>query len=388
MARSILLTLLLVSSTVLGIPTTQTGLSDETVAKVKANLAQIATHSWEIGTQLETLIELEWRALSIFDSDLPPPSELSVTDEATDVITKATEIVNQITDTSGPLVNGDGAVGDPASLGVAVLLANWTRTNLDDHRFSSAASSQLRYLMDYAPRTQDGAISHRADQVQLWADFVYMAPPFIAYYGALQGGSDGANLLQLAYTQCELYRQYLADESGLWKHIVLGDSEDNNHWGTGNAWAAAGMLRVLETIRRSPEADNMLNERLELTAWINEILTNAWTHQQSNGTLFNYIDQDVSTTFADTSGTALLAAVTYRMATLSGELNHISSADDAFKLIQDSLTDDGWLLNTVDPLTFNTPSSPGVYSPEGQAFVLLLQAAWRDFADAYDYERR
>lgn len=60
-----------------------------------------------------------------------------------------------------------------------------------------------------------------------------MAPPFIAYYGALQGGSDGADLLQLAYTQCKLYRQYLSDESGLWKHIVLGNSEDNNHWGTG-----------------------------------------------------------------------------------------------------------------------------------------------------------
>lgn len=168
------------------------------------------------------------------------------------------------------------------------------------------------------------------------------------------------------------------------------------------------MLRVLETIRRSPEADNMLVERLELTAWINEILTNAWAHQvrallamslevvltsfcslqHPNGTLFNYIDQDESTTFADTSGTALLAAVTYRMATLSGELDHISSADDAFKLIQDSLTDDGWLLNTVDPLTFNSPSAHGSYSPEGQAFVLLLQAAWRDFAGAYDNERR
>ena len=103
--------------------------------------------------------------------------------------------------------------------------------------------------------------------------------------------------------------------------------------------------------------------------------------------MYNYIDQDATTTFADTSGTALLAAVTYRMATLTGDLSFISAADDAFDLIQASLTEDGWLLNTVDPLTFNTPSLPGVFSPEGQAFVLLLHAAWRDFANAYDYRK-
>lgn len=60
-----------------------------------------------------------------------------------------------------------------------------------------------------------------------------MAPPFIAYYGALQGGSNGLDLLREAYNQCKLYRQYLSDESGLWKHIVLGNWQDNNHWGTG-----------------------------------------------------------------------------------------------------------------------------------------------------------
>ena len=56
------------------------------------------------------------------------------------------------------------------SLGVgqAVLLANWTRTNLSDHEFYYAATNQLTYLLDVAPRTDDGAISQRDDQVQLW----------------------------------------------------------------------------------------------------------------------------------------------------------------------------------------------------------------------------
>ena len=65
------------------------------------------------------------------------------------------------------------------------------------------------------------------------ADFGYMAPPFIAYYGGIEGGDGGLSLLREAYAQCKIYRQYLSDDSGLWKHIVLGDSSDLNHWGTG-----------------------------------------------------------------------------------------------------------------------------------------------------------
>ena len=99
--------------------------------------------------------------------------------------------------------------------------------------------------------------------------------------------------------------------------------------------------------------------------------------QHSNGTLYNYIDQNTS--FADTSSTALLAAASYRLATITGDWTHVPAASKAFNLIKASLTDDGWLLNTVDPLTFNSPSASGTFSPEGQAFVLLLQAAWRDF---------
>ena len=34
---------------------------------------------------------------------------------------------------------------------------------------------QAYYITTLAPRTSDGAISHRTDDVQLWADFMYMA---------------------------------------------------------------------------------------------------------------------------------------------------------------------------------------------------------------------
>ncbi|TBU33264.1 Six-hairpin glycosidase-like protein [Dichomitus squalens] len=382
MAFGTLLTLFVACSAVLASPTAVKGFDDDTLAKVKTNLQTIATHSWEIGTELETLTELEWPELSVFHGAIPPPAQLASSHIAADVIAKATAIVNNISDPTavGPLIDGDGAVGDPASIGVAVLLTNWTRTDPSDDKFALAAQNQLEYLLTVAPRTDDGAISHRESEVQLWADFVYMAPPFIAYYGAIQGGANGTALLSEAYNQCKLYRQYLRDVSGLWKHIVLGSSQDNNHWGTGNAWAAAGMLRVLETIARSNEADNFRTEQEDLLDWINEILTAAWTYQHVNGTLYNYIDQDTS--FADSASTALLGAVSFRLATVNERGHaHIPNAYRALQVIKASVNEGGWLLNTVDPETFDTPSLPGSYSPEGQAFVLLLHAAWRDFEE-------
>jgi rhamnogalacturonyl hydrolase YesR len=55
-------------------------------------------------------------------------------------------------------------------IGPAVILANWTRTNISDDRFSTAAGKQLDYVLNHSPHTDDGAISHRTKQVQLWYD--------------------------------------------------------------------------------------------------------------------------------------------------------------------------------------------------------------------------
>jgi rhamnogalacturonyl hydrolase YesR len=138
----------------------------------------------------------------------------------------------------------------------------------------------LDYLLNVAPKAADGTISTRQSEVQLWSDFVYMAPPFIAYYGALEGGSNGAALLQTAYDQVRLYRAVLFDQGvGLWRHIALGSWQDSTHWATGNAWAAAGVLRVLATIKHSPEAGSMQSQQNDLAQWAGETLTGVWKCQ-------------------------------------------------------------------------------------------------------------
>ncbi|EGO01597.1 glycoside hydrolase family 105 protein, partial [Serpula lacrymans var. lacrymans S7.3] len=335
--------------------------------------------SWELGTAAEALTELSWPSLAVFQSSAFPP----ITNEShrpSDVIDIATKVIKAKSPNMLALAP-DKATGDPASIGVSVILANWTRSNLTDNSFSQAASQQLDYLLNHAPRSPSGAISQRTDEVQLWSDFVYMGPPFIAYYGALQGGDKGAALLQTAYDQCRLYRNELRDANGLWRHVALGSWQDRTHWGTGNGWAAAGMLRVLETIQKSTHASNFIEQQANLTSWIQEIVKTAWNYQQEDGALLNTLDD--SSSFTDTSATAILAAVTYRMAVVRNDTTDIHDASMALRAIANNMDANGWLLNTVNPYTFNSPTDAGNHSPEGQAFVLLLHSAWRDYVDYF-----
>lgn len=123
----------------------------------------------------------------------------------------------------------DGAAGDPASNGIAVILAGMTYWW--DSRFSADAKDQLDHLLYEVPRAPNGAISHRESEAQLWDDFVYMAPPFISYYGAFTSNrtlvAEGAN-------QVRLYREVLQDPvTKLWRHILLGSWSEPSLWGTG-----------------------------------------------------------------------------------------------------------------------------------------------------------
>ena len=131
--------------------------------------------------------------------------------------------------------------------------------------------------------------------------------------------------------------------------------------------------------------------------------------QQPNGLFINYADgsNNSNSNFDDASSSALLAATVYHLALLTGNKTFIPQAErtraalfatngtsapsntsttpspssssapasSAF-VYTPYFTAEGWLSPVVDPLTID---SEGSQSPESEAFVLMLHAAWSDW---------
>ena len=147
----------------------------------------------------------------------------------------------------------------------------------------------------------------------------------------------------------------------------------------GNGWAAAGITRVLATILYSNYAADYTNETTNLANWAEDIVTAAFAEIRSDDLLPNIFGVSSGSTFSDGGASALLASVAYRLASLgyiSSNGSLIETAEQIRAAVEDSIGSDGWLSPVSDPLTF---TDEGSESPEAQAFVLLLEAAFADW---------
>lgn len=275
-----------------------------------------------------------------------------------------------------------GSSADPASLGIPALLLSKTA---DHNAHFTAASRQLRHLLHTVPRYANGAISHREDAASLWADFLYMVPPFLAYYGI---HTDDLEMVKQAVRQCELYCDVLCTERGILKHIVNaknGSEEvknDPGSWSTSNGWAAAGMARVLATMRKSQFAEETAHEQTLLLKSIQQILDGVMAlDTDTSGLLRNYLDDDIW--WGEVSGTALLTATTFRMAVMEPDVFGTTYTNWAMRKMEvvsrciDVKT--GVVRPVVNPLKERQEMPLKGVSPEGQAFVVLMFAAWKDW---------
>ncbi|KAF7301618.1 hypothetical protein MIND_00727300 [Mycena indigotica] len=339
------------------------------IALVTSVAIDLAVHSWEVGTLSQALLELYDPQYSVFGSSpFPVPS---VSPECVPSLSYAVE---RIVLGSGPngFADAEGALADPASLGVsAVLLGK------HDARYADAVLSEIDYITTAAPRFSNDAISHRVSVAELWADFIYMVPPFLAYAAA---DLDDTDLLFEAYRQCGLYREILRPPTGpgVWQHIIGPEHQDVWPWSTGNAWAAAGMVRVLATISKSPRV-NWTQDAIEnLSVWILEIIDGAMSFTKEEGLVRNYLEDG----FGEVAGSCLFAAAIYRMAVLQPEVprngEHIIWADAIRATMALHITSGGIATPAVNPMNPTDPKPLFTGSPEGNSFVVLMYAAWRD----------
>jgi hypothetical protein len=133
------------------------GFNPTTVFKVARFLP---SHSWEFGTASEALLELFNPELSVFGPNPFPVPTVQPSDVPSLAYAKSKIVIGT---GANALSNGDGAVGDPASLGVSAILLGKTNKT-----YAAAAYDEVDYIMNKAPRYSNGAISQRTDVAELW----------------------------------------------------------------------------------------------------------------------------------------------------------------------------------------------------------------------------
>jgi rhamnogalacturonyl hydrolase YesR len=314
------------------------------IDRVATTTLSMQRHSWEQGTVAQAFVELG-------------------RDEV--VIAMAYEAAyRQIDDGRLAMVGGANAVTDPAANGVAVLRA-YELTG--DEMLRRAADEQRRWLMERAPRTAGGqapgTLYHITHRNQVWVDSYYMAPPFLAVAGEPEE----------AVAQIEGFRTLLwSDDAKLFHHQWDEDEGDYSRaafWGVGNGWAAAGMTRVIAAL-----PDAMGAERQRLIGYVHDVVDGCLAHLRPDGLFHDVVDDP--DTFVETNLGQMLAYTIYRgVAAGWMDDDYVASAERMRAAAVAKVDDHGFVQGVCGAPHFD---HPGV-APEGQAFFLLMHAAWHDY---------
>jgi len=114
---------------------------------------------------MEALLELYNPELSVFGTKpFPVPTVPRAQVRALDYVAEKVRFGSGYS----ALDDGNGAAGDPASMGVGAVMLGKT-----DPAFAKAAKETADGLLNNVPRYSNGAISHRANVPELWYVWIY-----------------------------------------------------------------------------------------------------------------------------------------------------------------------------------------------------------------------
>ena len=311
------------------------------VEKVKLAMLTMQRDAWEQGVAAQALLELGEGGLA--------------------VLMARDAMLRQHKDGRLAVVRETDAETDPAANGEAVLFA---ASATGEPAFKEAADRMLYYLLEKAPRTRDGTLHHITSRPQLWIDSMYMAPPFPAVAG----------YPHIAMHQVEGLRRRLWNaDYKLFSHIWDEGAQNfvrKDFWGVGNGWAAAGMLRV---IRALPET--MEEEKQRLVDYIKEVIDGCLVFQREDGLFHDVVDN--RQTFVETNLAQMLAYTIYR-AMRGGWIDggYGAVADSMRVAVHARVDAEGLVQGVCGSPNFNHAGT----ATEGQAFFLLMEAAYQDLS--------
>lgn len=312
---------------------------NDTVRKVMNAMLSMQRRAWEQGVASQALLEMGEKELVI--------------------LMAKDAVVNQKKDGRLGLNEGDRAVTDPASNGEPVLFA---ANATGDESLKAAANRMLDFLLYKSPKTPDGIIYHNYIENMIWVDAFYMAPPFLAVCGHYDE----------AVKQINGYRKILLDpQKKLYYHIWDQDRQVYSRklfWGVGNGWAAAGMTRVLRAL---PES--MANDKKIIAGYIKEVIDGCLKYQREDGLFHDILDDPSS--FVETNTAQMLAYSIFR-GVKGGWLDksYLNYGQKMRTAAYGKVDSFGLVQGVCGAPNFNRSGT----ATEGQAFFLLMEAAYRD----------
>lgn len=256
---------------------------------------------------------------------------------------------------SGKLADmGESSAVNGAANGEAVL---WAARATGDPRYHQAAEWQRYWLLEHAPRTDDGTLYHLTNANQVWVDTVYMVCPFLA----------AAGHPDVAVGQIDGHRARLFDEeAGLYSAIWDEDRRMLHRaafWGTGNGWVVAAIARMMRILPRGQVRD-------DLGRHAQRVIDSAMRWRRKDGLFHDVInapDTFVETNFAQMLAYAIFSGVSDGWLPF-GYLGLGHSLRDAAASRVDNA---GLVWGVCGSPEFSQPGT----SVEGQAFYLLAAAA-------------
>lgn len=311
----------------------------ERVENVKSAMLAMQRRSWEQGVAAQALLEMGETEL---------------------VILFAKEAVQlQHSDGRLAIVANSRTVTDPACVGQAVLAA---AAITEDRTLKDAADKMADYLLNRAPKANDGTLYHFIDRPEVWIDSMYMAPPFLA----------AAGHHRQAVQQIEGFRKRMRDpEKKLYSHKWHEGNKEfmrRDFWGVGNGWTAAGITRVIDML-----PGQMQEDKQRLIGYVKELIDASLPYLRDDGLFHDVIDKPE--TFVETNYSQMLAYTIYR-GLQRGYL------DESYRVYADRMRTGaigkvdryGLVQGVCGAPNFNAPGT----ATEGQAFFLLMETAYAD----------
>lgn len=305
-------------------------------------LLAMQRYSWEQGAAIQAFLEMG-------EKDIV----LAMAHEA---------VYRSIADGRAAIIGGDRAVTDPCCVGEALLEAcRWTQ----DPFLEKGRDALLDWALHKAPRSEKGVLYHLETLKEFWVDSLYMLPPFLA----------AAGYMKEALLNFRGYVERLYDrEAHLMGHRWDEEKQEwvrRAHWGTGNGWTLAAIARMIPVLRRN----GYEKEAGEMKLLAEDLLDHLLPLMRQDGLFYDVVDEP--DTFVEVNLSQMTAYTIYRGVSESWlSVKYLPSADKMRQAAMERRNAYGFIEGVCGAPGFDKPG----FSPEGQAFYLLMEQAYQNAA--------